>query len=254
MAISLQSISRDPVIAPPRLVVYAPHGVGKTTFGASAPSPIFLPFEDGLGKLSVPHFPLLTSWGDTIEALTALYQDDHDYQTVVIDSLDWLEPYVWAETCKRHGQPNIEAFGFGKGLLFACDVWREFFAALVALREQKGMAVILIAHSEIKRFDDPTNEPYDRYQLKLQPRAAALVEEWADCVLFANFRTYTAKSDAGFNKKVVRGVGSGERVMYTEERPGWRAKNRYSLPPEMPFSWAAFAQALEPPAASPEAA
>lgn len=260
MAINLQSISRDPVIAPPRLVVYGPHGIGKTTFGASAPKPILLPFEDGIGKLDVPHFPLLRTWSETIEALSALYTDEHDFQTVVVDSLDWLEPYVWAETCKRHGQPNVEAFGYGKGFLFACDIWREFFDALVALREHKSMAVVLIAHSEIKAFHDPANEPYDRYQLKLQSRAAALVEEWSDCVFFCNFRTFVAKADAGFNKKVARGVGTGERVLYAEERPGWRAKNRYSLPAEIvlprdpSLSWAAFAQALEIPAASTEAA
>lgn len=245
MAIDLSTISRNRSTAPPRIVVYGPHGIGKTTFGAHAPAPVVLPFEDGLGELDVDAFPLLASWDDTMAALGALYTEAHEFGTVVVDSLDWLEPIVWAETCKRHGQQDIEAFGYGKGFLFALDVWREFFAGLVALRQDKGMAVILLAHAEIKRFDDPTNEPYDRYQLKLQPRAAALVEEWADCVLFANYKTFTAKTDAGFNKKVTRGVGTGERVMYTEERPGWKAKNRYSLAPELPFSWQAFAGGLE---------
>ena len=253
MAINLASISRQPTLAPPRIVLFGPHGIGKTTFGAQAPSPIILPFEDGIAKLDVPHFPLLRSFGEAMEAIAALYSEAHEYATVVVDSLDWLEPLVWAETCSRHKFETIESPGFGKGFLFALDIWREFFAGLVALREQKGMCVILLAHQEIKAFNDPNTEPYDRYQLKLQARAAALAEEWADCVLFANFRTYTAKSNAGFNKTVTRGVGSGERVLYTEERPGFRAKNRYALPPEMPFSWAHFSQALAGEQAAPAA-
>ena len=248
MAINLQSITNSPTLAPPRLVLYGPHGVGKTTFGASAPAPIVLPFEDGIAKLDVPRFPLLTTWAEAIEALGALYQEDHQYATVVIDSLDWLEPLVWAEICRRHGKQDIEEFGYGKGYLHALDVWREFFAGLVALREQKSMCVVLLAHSEIKTFNDPNNPPYDRYQMKLQPRAASLIEEWADCVLFANFRTFIATTEAGFNKKIARGVGTGERVLYTEERPGFRAKNRYGLPPELSFQWEAFSAALAAPA------
>lgn len=244
MAISLKSISSDPVVAPPRIVLYGPHGVGKTTFGACAPSPILFPFEDGIGKLEIARFPLLTSWAEAQEAMGALFQEAHEYQTVVIDSLDWLEPMIWAETCVRHGKKDIEEFGYGKGYLFASDVWREFFAGLKALRETKSMAVVLLAHTEIKQFADPNGEPYDRYQIKLQSRAAALAEEWADCVLFANFKTYITKADAGFNRKITRGTGSGERVLYTEERPGFRAKNRYGMPAELPFTWAAFSDAL----------
>lgn len=244
MAIDLKSISSNPTIAPPRVVIYGPDGVGKSTFGANAPHPIFLLLEDGLGALSVPHFPLLKSWDEVLEALGALYEGEHKYATVVVDSIDWLEPIVWAETCRRHDKKDIEDFGYGRGYVFACDVWREFFAGLTALRGDRSMAVVLVAHAQIKRFDDPANEPYDRYQLKLHDRAAALTREWADAVLFANWRTYTAKSDVGFNKKVTRGTSAGERLIWTEERPSHHAKNRYSLPPELPLSWDAFQAAL----------
>lgn len=242
--ITLESISRSPELAPPRVVVHGPHGIGKTTFACAAPGAILLPVEDGWGLLDVPRFPNVSTWGEVMEAIAALYQGEHEFSSLAVDSLDWLEPLVWAETCKRHDKPDIEAFGYGKGYLAACDVWREFFAGLAALRTDRGMGVVLIAHSEIKRFDDPNTEPYDRYQIKLQPRAAALVEEWADAVLFANWRTFVAKADAGFNNKVTRGVGTGERLLHTEERPGYRAKNRYNLPPEMPLSWGAFSAAL----------
>ena len=185
MAISLADISSNPTIAPPRVVLFGPHGVGKTTFGASAPKPILLPTEEGLGGLEVPHFPLLRSFGAVIEAIGALYQDEHDFQTAVIDSADWLEPLVWTETCTRHNEANIESWGYARGYLHALDQWREILEGLNALRAERGMAIVFLAHTEIKRFDAPDSEPYDRYQIKLQTRAAALIEEWADAVLFA---------------------------------------------------------------------
>ena len=106
------------------------------------------------------------------------------------------------------------------------------------------MTVIQIAHTDIKRFDSPEHEPYDRYVIKLHARAAALLQEHSDVVLFANYRISTVKSDIGFNKKVTRALGSGERVLYTAERPAFLAKNRYSLPDSLPLSWAAFAEAM----------
>lgn len=255
MAIDLNSISSNPTIAPPRLVIYGAHGVGKTTFGASAPSPILLPTEDGIGNLKVAHFPLLRTFAEVMEAIGVLYENKHDYETAVIDSADWLEPLIWTETCRKHNKDDIEAFGYGKGYLHALDYWRQVMDGLNALRNDRGMCVVFLAHTEIRRFDAPDTEPYDRYQIKLQPRAAALVEEWADAVLFAGFKVHTKKADVGFNKSVTRGVGQGERRLYTEERPAYRAKNRYSLPPELPLAWASFEQALAgEPAASTDAA
>lgn len=242
MAIALSSISRGPRIGPPRLIVYGPHGVGKTTFSAQAPSPILLPLEDGQGVLDIPAFtredgssPLKT-YAEVSESLAALYEGEHQFQSIIVDSLDWLEPLVWKETCARNNWEDIESPGYGKGYLAADDVWREFFSGLVALREVKKMSVILLAHCEITKFNDPNSDPYDRYQIKLHKRASAIAQEWADAVLFANFRVYTSQTDVGFNKKVTRGIGTGERVLFTEERPAHLAKNRYSLPAEIPFT------------------
>jgi hypothetical protein len=235
MAIDLNSISRGQRIGPPRLIIYGPHGVGKNTFAASAPNPIFIPLEEGQGALDVASFPLLKSYGEVLEALGTLYTGEHEFQTVVIDSLDWLEPLIWRETCTRSGWSNIEEPGWGKGYTEADNVWREFFDGLVALRETKQMSVVLTAHCEIKKFNDPNTESYDRYQIKLHSRGSAIAQEWADGVLFANYKVYTEKSDAGFKKTIVRGKGHGERLLFTEERPAHYAKNRWSLPPEMPF-------------------
>jgi hypothetical protein len=242
MAISLASLKRASDRKPPRLLVYGTHGIGKTTLGQDAPAPVFLQTEES--EVGVPTFGILKTYDAVMEAIAALYSEGHDFQTVCLDSLDWLEPLVWRETCRRNKWGTIEDAGFGKGYLAALDVWREVLDGFAALRDEKGMGVIFLAHAEIKRFDSPETEPYDRYQIKLQPRASALVQEHVDCVLFANYRVSTVKSDAGFNKKAVRGVGGGDRLLYTTERPAFLAKNRYAMPDSVPLDWPSVATSI----------
>ena len=244
MALSLSAISRSAGISAPRILLYSDAGVGKTTLAANAPAPIFLSTEDGLGKLEVDAFPLLTSYSQVIEALAALYHEEHSFKTVVIDSLDHLEPLIWEQVCSDHNMNSIEDFGYGKGYVEALNHWRTLLSWLNALRTTRGIAIILIAHAEIKRFESPEVDSYDRYQIKLHKRASELVQESMDCVLFANYKTVVNKEDAGFGKKKTRGVATGQRVLYTEARPAFVAKNRYSLPSELPMSWEAFSQAL----------
>jgi hypothetical protein len=244
MPISLVSLNVTTALSPARILVYGVAGVGKTTFGTSADKPVVLPTEDGLGKIKVPSFPLARSLDEVMEALAALYSEPHEYKTVVVDSLDWLEPLVWQRACKDNGWRSIEDPGYGKGYIAALDLWRQYLDGLNALRGERGMTVIQIAHADIKRFDSPEHEPYDRYGVKLHARASALLQEHSDVVLFANYRISTVKADVGFNKKVTRALGSGERVLYTAERPAFLAKNRYGLPDVLPLDWQAFAAAM----------
>lgn len=241
MAFDLKSISKSAGIKAPRVMLYGPHGLGKTTFGAGAPSPVFILTEDGLGRLSVDHFPLATTYQDVIDALGVLVTDDHAFQTVVIDSLDWLDNLIWTHINAAH---DAKELAYGKGALIAAEYWRTVLSGLTALRDTKGMASVLIAHCEIKRFDSPETEPYERYQPKLQARSSALVQEWCDAVLFTNFRTITKETDVGFNKEVRRGITTGERMIYTTEKPAYLAKNRYGLPDSLPLSWDAFQTAI----------
>ena len=244
MAISLASLKSTSALAPPRILAHGVAGIGKSTFGAQSDRPVFIQTEDGLGNIKVAHFPLAKSFDDVMEALAALYSEPHDYKTVVVDSVDWLEPLVWQRACKDNGWGSIEEPGYGKGYVAALDLWRQYLDGLNALRDERGMTVIQIAHTDIRRFDSPEHEPYDRYVIKLHARAAALLQEHSDVVLFANYRISTVKSDVGFNKKVTRALGSGERVLYTAERPAFLAKNRYGLPDVLPLDWQAFAAAM----------
>lgn len=249
MAISLASLRKGRQIGPPRILLYGPHGLGKSEFGNGAPNPVFIQTEDGLGSIDVQGaFPLAQNYGEVMECVAALYNEEHDYQTVVLDSADWMEKFVWAEACRIHGKADIEEFGYGKGYTAAVDVWRDVLDGFNALRD-KGMSVILLAHTQIKRFDNPETQPYDRYSPKLHEKASALIQEWADAVLFMNWKTFVQSEDIGFNQKAARGITTGQRVLYTQERPAALAKNRYGLPaeiivPEGGNNYGAFASAL----------
>lgn len=242
MAISLSSLKRTSDRKAPRFLVYGTAGIGKTTLGMNAPAPVFIQTEES--EVSCPTFGLLRTYDEVMEALAALYGEAHDFKTVVLDSLDWLEPLIWRETCRVNGWANIEAAGYGKGYIAALEQWRAMLDGFNALRDERGMGIVMLAHCEIKRFDSPETEPYDRYQIKLQPRASALVQEHVDCVLFANYRVSTVKTDLGFNKKATRGVGGGDRLIYTNERPAFLAKNRYALPDSLPLDWSALASSI----------
>lgn len=240
---------------PQKILVYSVQGLGKTTFGATFESPIIARTEDGAGALDVATFPdLVTTFADMEAVINALH-DEHDFKTLVLDSLDWLEPIVWAKqmaempfTEKGKEVKSIEDYGFGKGYNMALDWWRYLMGGFDSLRFNRGMTIVLVAHSEVKRYDSPETDPFDRYGIKLHKGAFALWQEWADMVLFCNYKTRVHSADVGFNKEVKRGEGSGERVIYTEERPAYLAKNRWGLPPEIYIgqdkTWAAFHKEL----------
>lgn len=241
MAFDLGSIKKGKSIQAPRVVLYGVHGIGKSTFAASAPNPIFICTEDGLGSIDTSSFPIAKTSADVFAAIRTLYNDEHEFNTVVLDSTDWLENILLQEIEAKH---DAKELAYGKGALLLADQWRLVLEGFNALRNDRGMAVILVTHTEIKRFDSPETEPYDRYQPKLQARSSGLVQEWADAVLFANYRTIIKKDDAGFNKTNNRGIGTGERMIYTQEAPAYYAKNRFALPPQLPFTWEAFSNAI----------
>lgn len=241
MAFNLKSIKKNTALSAPRIMLYGVEGIGKTTFAAQAPNPIFICTEDGLGSLQVEHFPLATKASDVLDAIGALVSENHEFGTVVLDSVDWLDNLIWSDVESTHDAKDL---AYGKGAMIVAERWREVLAGLNALRNDKGMVVILIAHCQIKRFDSPEVEPYDRYQPKLQERSNAILREWVDAVLFANYKTIVKKDDVGFNKTSNRGISTGERLLYTSERPAYMAKNRYGLPESLPMSWEAFSKAI----------
>lgn len=241
MAYNLDSIKKGKHISAPRIFLYATHGIGKSTWASKAPSPIFIQTEDGLGAIDTSSFPLAKSSADVISAIGTLYTEQHEYQTCVLDSADWLESILQKEIDSAY---DAKELSYGKGAIILADKWRQILEGLNALRNDKNMTIIILGHADIKRFDSPEVEPYDRYQPRLQGRTSAILLEWSDCVFFSNYRTLIKKDDVGFNKSVTRGITTGERLIYTQETPAYLAKSRYNLPQSMPLEWSAFANAV----------
>lgn len=246
----METIHSGPRRVPPRILIYGLEGIGKSTTAAQAPRPIFVPTEDGLDQIDCRSFPLARSYRDILTALTALRAEKHDFETVALDSLDWLERLIWDEVCREFGVRSIEKAdgGYAKGYTHALAQWREVLGLLDALRAERHMAVLLLAHAKVEKFEDPESSAYDRYSPRLHKHAAALVVEWADAVLFATRKYRTQSEDAGFNRTrtiaVPLGAEGGERILRTVGGPSCVAKNRFSLPAELPLSWPALMQAL----------
>jgi len=243
---TLAAVTRGRIERPMRVLLFGTEGLGKSTFASHAPSPIFLASEDGTSQLDVARFPEPKSWRDAMDAIHALTIDEHEYKTLVIDTLDWLEPLCWAAVCEKPDEKgkrrdNIEAFGFGKGYVAALDEWRLLLARIERMRLARNMHVVMLAHSWVKAFKNPEDDDYDRYEMKLNNKASGLLKEWCDVVLFGAYETFAATDKA---TKRTRGVSTGARVVHTQRTAAWDAKNRYDLPPTIPLDWQAFSDAV----------
>lgn len=231
---------------PWRFLVYGPHGVGKSTFGADPVlAPIFLDLEDGLATIEAKRFPRIASTQDFARYVDALIDEEHPFKTLVVDSIDWLEKLVHEEVAREAGKKSVGEIDFGKGYARSTSIINACLQHLDALRRNAGMNILMIGHSTIEHFEDPSTEPYDRYIPRLHKGVNPVVCEWCDAVLFATFRIGTKESDGGFGRKRVRAVGRGDRILLTEERPSHRAKNRYSFPFELPMTWDAILPELQ---------
>jgi hypothetical protein len=228
--------------SPFRLLLSGEEGIGKSSFAAAAPSPIFFAPEDGTGMLDVVRFPQPETWKDALDAIDTLTNEKHDFRTLVIDTVDWLEPMLWAHICARDKQSSIESYGYGKGFQAAIDEWRVYLSALERMRKTKLINVILLAHTALRTFKNPVGSDYDRWELRMNSKAAGLLKEWSDAVLFAAYEVFSVIDD----RKRVRGVdNNGARVVHTQRRAAWDAKNRYSLPETMPLDFGELAKGIE---------
>jgi hypothetical protein len=241
---------------PLKIILAGVEGVGKTSWAADAPKPIFLDLEDGSAHLDVDRVQAPDggwSYQAVLDVIAEMTRDSSGYQTLVIDTLDALEPLVWAHICKRDKKSDIEDYGWGKGYVAALDEWRRYVYALERLSET-GVHIIMIAHVQIKTFRNPCGPDYDRYVAKLADKAGAFLREWSDAVLFAAYaedyvvdKTSRTKARGGAEDYVVdkmsraKARGGDVRVIHTERMASWDAKNRYSLPPTMPLCWDDFA-------------
>lgn len=235
-------INKGKKIRPRRTMLYGVHGVGKSTFAAQAPNTILLNLEDGLNDIDCASTECLKDFDRVMESLRWLGNNKHDFQNVAIDTIDWLEQLIHKKVAQAASKDSIADIGYGAGYKQALAYWDRVTFALDWLRSERNMGVVLLAHAEIKRFQSPETDSYDQYRPALHDLASSTLQEWCDEVLFASYRVYVRTEDQGFNKERSIAVGSGERYLRTQETAAVMAKNRLSLPPEIPFEWSAYAE------------
>lgn len=241
MAVSLKGLKRKKATLPPRVLFYSQPGMGKTTLANEFPETVFIQTEQGEGTDEINALgpkngdEIHTSYNTVTEALIDLYQGDHTFKSVAIDSIDKLEPLVWRAVCEANKWDSIETPGYGKGYLAADEFWRYIVECLNALRIERGMNIILLGHSDVERFDDPRTTSYSRFDIRLHKRAQAIIEDEVDMIGFISQEASIKEEDAGFNKKRSHAEGGTARWIYTENRPSLNAKNRYSMPPKLIF-------------------
>ncbi len=229
----LQKIKKGNADLPPRVVAAGPEGIGKSTFAANAPEPLFIAAEDGLtglehvDRFTPSTFDELKKFLDEIEGSAEIA-----FRTLAIDTADWLERMIHAHLCKAGGVKFIEDYakGFGKGYAAASAELVSLLAQLDRIRHKHKVSVIILSHVQIKSHTPPGSDPYDRYEMKGHKGFTGILREWPDACLFMVYETFLTKEKGG-NEKVI----GGERIMRTIWAPGWDAKNRYNLPDPIPL-------------------
>jgi hypothetical protein len=217
--------------APVRCVLYGVEGIGKTTLAAQFPTPLFLDTEDGTKQLEVDRVAC-QDWPSLRGAVAELAVEKHGYQTIVIDSIDWAERALVEFVCKQDGKKSIEDYGFGKGYTVVAEHMGRFVEGLDNLH-RAGLHVLLVAHAKVQRTSPPDQtDGYDRYELRLSKQVSPIVKEWADALLFANYRMRLIEGSDGKRKA----IGGKDRVVYAERAAAYDAKNRYGLGEELPMT------------------
>lgn len=221
-----------------KVVIYGPEGIGKSTFASQFPDPVFIDTEGSTNSMDVARLPKPTSWQMLLEEIQ--YVKDHPdvCKTLVIDTVDWAESMCIQSICDKHQKSGIEDFGYGNGYVYTKEEMGRFLNQLSEVVEV-GVNVVLTAHAQIRKFEQPDElGAYDRWELKLGKKTSSqtspLIKEWADMLLFANYKTFSIAIDDKGQKRKAQG---GERVMYTSHHACWDAKNRYGLPEQVPFSF-----------------
>lgn len=232
-------ITRGEIQSPLKGVIYGPEGIGKSTFAAAFPGALFIDTEGSTNYLDVARTQRPTSWGELCQQVNDIAAQPGLCQTLVIDTADWAEALCVQFLCESYRKTGLEEFGYGKGYVYLAEEFGRLLMSLEAVL-QSGVNVLFTAHAKMRKFEQPEEMgAYDRWEMKLSKQVAPLLKEWADMVLFANYKTIVVKSSDGKAK-----VQGGKRVLYTSHHPCWDAKNRQGLPEELPLDFSSIAHAI----------
>lgn len=216
-----------------KVLIYGPEGIGKTTIASKFPGVVFLDTEGGSKAMNVSRFDAPKNWKDILDTVEYVIKNPECCKTLAIDTADWAEMFCIKYTCEKANVKGIEDFGYGKGYVYLMENFKQLLDQLDRVIEA-GINVVFTAHAKMRKFEQPDEMgAYDRWETKLSKQVAPMIKEWADMVLFANYKTYVVEDDKTKSKKAQ----GGKRVMYTTHNPCWDAKNRYGLDDCVPFEY-----------------
>ena len=238
----IMKIIKGKIAKAQKVVIYGVEGIGKSTLASKFPDPVFIDIEGSTGNMDVARFEKPSSYTMLKNEIAYINANPSVCKTLIIDTVDWAEKMAIEDICMASNKTDITQFGYGEGFIKLEQEIGSFLNKLSDLVE-KGLNVVLIAHAIIRKFEQPDEMgAYDRYELKLgnktTGKSAALVKEWADLLLFCNYKTHVFATDDKGKKHKAQG---GERTMYAEHHPAWDAKNRHELPFEMPMKYESIA-------------
>ena len=229
------NITSGPTATAQKVVLYGVEGIGKSTFASQFPNPVFIDTEGSTSNMNVQRLDNPNSWQMLLDEVNYVKQS-RICSTLIIDSADWAE-----RICKEHlavlGKWTDSNNDYGAKYI---ALEKEFGLLINKLSDlvELGINVVLTAHAKLKKKEEPDQMgAFDRYQLKMEDKTGAIVKEWADMVLFANYEMTVLTDEKTKSKKAT----GGHRVMYATHYPGWDAKNRHGLPDKLPFEFGTIA-------------
>lgn len=219
-----------------KTVIYGSEGIGKSTFASRFPDPLFVDTEGGTAQMDVRRVEKPQTWDELIAIVNEVAATPDVCKTLVIDTADWAEQLCVAHVCAKYKQASIESFGYGKGYTYLAEEWSRFLAACdTVIASCKH--VVIVAHAKQRKQELPDEAgAFDRWEMKLSKQVAPLLKEWADLLLFLNYKTFIVRTETNSNK-----ASGGKRVMFTTHHPCWDAKNRHGLPDELDLDFACIA-------------
>lgn len=262
----LGKVTKGPLDEAIMVLIYGAEGVGKSTLAADMESPIWFDIENGSGALDVARYPFRDdakghvphTYGDVVDAIDDLRNSEHDYKTLVIDTIDAFEPLIWAHVVAEHTETKnsvnktgkkldvVEDIPYMRGLNVAVDYWRDLLVRLDDLRVYRGMNIALLGHCHIKNHKPPTSEPYDRISLRVNKLAGPVILGHCQVV---GYLAYEEGAKAIENTERFRGWDTGVREIHFKRSAAYDAKKRWPIPDRFQVSaahpWQPIAKAIK---------
>jgi len=225
----MEIIETNKIKMPERCLIFGDIGNGKSTLASTAPSPIFINVEDRLSEINAKAFPIPKSYADFREQLVWLYKENHEFETVVVDTADALEMLIFKQVCLDNNVKNISDVGFGGGYTQSLNYFAKTIDALNALRKEKNMRIIVLAHSQVKLYNNPLGADFDRIKIKLRDKHADLFLERMDIVGYLHTPIYTSEQTKAFGNKKTKASGTQDRVFSCYKSVAFETKDSYGI-------------------------